>query len=499
MNVIDIVNQIGPCAASTLIEALVEKTNCSNDAARQRISRAVTEGGVRYLGKVLLSSGARVYYTGEQSMGDDWEQKFLKVFKEDGSAYRHILNHLFKSDRCVNVKRAESLCGFPVKRRKGHLEWGTALENLLRENIVCISEDANYGQHIDIQPVSPKLLRLSFARFRTEQILALSIKDFLRRNGLVAYDRVKVRHDGEDAEFGGYAWDITAPTYILPYASMTKNEKMGPGFWVVDCMLGRKMDEQDIAWFLEKISAMKTQKQVRPFTAMLVADGFEKKAFDLGRQAGAILTTPQNLFGEGTAKVLSLFMEILSDPGVVAKTDPEQIICISEQLSSMEGLIGNLRGDLFEFLVGVAVLAEKQGNISVKRELRINGKAITDIDVEIVATSSVTVIECKGYHREKQVGLGEVRDWFRNNVPAIRKLRKGVFDGEKETYAFWTSGVFDSSAIKFLQEHKEACKKYGVEWKDGSEIREYLRKHKQARLLQVLNRISKKVEGDAVK
>jgi|GEM_PF-4418996 len=486
----DIVEKLGPCASGTLIEAIVREAGGTGAAVRQRISRAVRRGELRYLGHLRLPSAGRVYYTPEQRTESEWDHRLWKALDAAGSSYRHLLHHMLQNAGRLAAHRAESLCGFPIRPRKGHLLWDTARDNLLQDGIIWEAKHPVLGQILCLQQPATTDSQVAYARFRSEQALALATKEFLRRNGLTAFGQVRVRHSGDDAEFGGYAWDITAPTYISPYASSRQDGGRLPGFWVVDCLVGRKVRQRDLDAFLEKIAAARTHRRCRPFTPMFVADGYEQSAFETGRRAGAVLTTPAMLLGEEAANMLRLLLETLSNPGAIAKKNPKRVADIGERFAALEGAMGNLRGDLFELLVGIAVLAEGGGNISVKREIRSDGNCLTDIDVEVIAGSKAIVVECKGTLSTKQIGVEIVREWFRNTVPKIRAARSSAFDGKRETYAFWTSGQFHPDALGFLKRHKESCRKYEVEWKDSDAVKVHLRTHKQERLVPVLDRIA---------
>lgn len=490
MNIPELLDRLGPCASTTLIGEIVRKTQCTSVTARQRLSRAVHDQGILYLGSVLLPAGGRVYFTRKQQSATEWFERLYEVLDSVGSSYRHLLHHLHENGGYMQTQRAESLCGFPVKPRKGHLLWTTAKDNLIRDGLVLECETANVGSAVCLPHHSIDGQQVAYARFRTEQTLLETIGDFLRRNGMVASGQVRVRHRGDEAVFAGYAWDLTAATYILPYSSTRMHGGMMPGFWVVDCRVGREVGNKDIAWFIEKLAAIRAQRTNRPFTAMMVADRYERGAFDAGRQAGAVLTTPGRLLGADAAKALRLLLETLSNPGAAVKTNPDNVESLGRLLDGVDGAIGNLRGDLFELLVGVALLSGGGGNISMKRELRSEGKTMTDIDVEVIAGPHAVVAECKGTLSTKLIELDQVRDWYRNTVPKIREARSRAFDNKRETYAFWTSGEFSKTALDFMIRHKGSCRQYDVDWKGATQVKAFLRAQKLDRLIPVLERIS---------
>ena len=467
MRIIDIVERLGPCSSTDLIASLTAKGKCTQSAARKQLSRALCPGSqIYYLNHVRLKSNGRVLYTNDQMSQDEWLVKLSQLFFRSGSSYGHALHHLLSAGGTIEKTRLASLCGFPIKPRKGHILWKSALDNLVSDHIVTEEDSSDDEKYIALVPHTSGQA-IAHAKYRTEQALICIIKDYLRKNGFVSYDQIRCGLCNEDSEFGGYGWDLTAPTYISPYASFNEGGKTSPGFWVVDCIIGKKLSKTDIGYFLAKIATLRSLKNCRPFTPLLIANGFEADAFKQGRAAGAVLTTPAKLLGEEAARALALLLEVLSNPGAVAKKNPDKVTTLGLELAKIEGVMGNLRGDLFELLSGVALLAEVGGNISLKRSVRTGTDIVTDIDVEIITSSAVYVVQCKGALSDKMIDLDEVRDWYRNKVHLIRDNRAGAYEERRQHHCFWTSGSFTPDAIAFLVSHSASCKKYDVAWKDG--------------------------------
>jgi hypothetical protein len=490
MDIISIIERLGPCSSADAIASLTASGRYSNTAARKQLSRALRKGSkIYYLNHVHLKSNGRVWYTNDQKSQDDWIAKLSQVCLKSGSSYCHVLHHLLLAGGAIEKNRLASLCGFPIKPRKKHILWQTALENLVSDHIVAEVEGYEDGKYIALVPHTLGH-DVAHAKYRTEQALICIIKDYLRKNGFVSYGQIRCGLCKEDSEFGGYGWDLTAPTYISPYASFQAGGKTSPGFWVIDCIIGRKLSKTDIACFLSKITALRSLKNCRPFTPLLIANGFEVDALRQGRAAGAVLTTPAQLLGEEAAKALALLLEVLSNPGAVAIKSPNKVATLGLELAKIEGVMGNLRGDLFELLSGVALLAEFGGNISMKRSVRTGTDIVTDIDVEIITSSAVYVVQCKGSLSDKMIDVDEVRDWYRNKVHLIRDYRAGAYEERRQHHCFWTSGSFTPDAIAFLDRHSASCKKYDVAWKDGPAMKQYLRQMNQNNLVPVLERIS---------
>ncbi|MCE7887026.1 MAG: hypothetical protein DYH13_05930 [Alphaproteobacteria bacterium PRO2] len=76
-------------------------------------------------------------------------------------------------------------------------------------------------------------------------------------------------------------------------------------------------------------------------------------------------TTPATLFGEDVAKALADLMDTLTNAAAVAASSPDQLEKLFQKLSGIEGSAGNLRGALFELLVGHMVRQLEGGSIDI--------------------------------------------------------------------------------------------------------------------------------------
>ena len=142
-----------------------------------------------------------------------------------------------------------------------------------------------------------------------------------------------------------------------------------------------------------------------------------------------------------------------------------------DRLSVVEGLSGNLRGAMFEMIVGHLVKDLYAGSIDIGEIVTDYAtKSIADIDVRNVGADQIICFECKGYDSEKEVTLEEVKYWLEKQVPIFRGAHnlESRLHGLKERFEFWTTGIFSVEALAYLNERKAAIKKYEIDWKVGT-------------------------------
>jgi hypothetical protein len=224
---------------------------------------------------------------------------------------------------------------------------------------------------------------------------------------------------------------------------------------------------------------------------MLVAEWFEIDALKLAKREGILAATPGNLFGADVAKALRALLDTLTNAAAVAVKDPQVIDQLFTKLSSIEGAAGNLRGPLFEMIVGHCV-REKEGNtidIGKNVEDPETGDK-TDIDVlRVKEKQEVCSYECKGHGPNVRVGYDEIEKWLTRTIPTIRAYMQHQerFRNVKQIYEFWTTGVFDPNAIALLREKQARTKKYIIGWRDKTAVREYVQGIRAKYLTKVLD------------
>ncbi len=167
----------------------------------------------------------------------------------------------------------------------------------------------------------------------------------------------------------------------------------------------------------------------------------------------------------------------MSKAAAVAVAKPEVISEVFDKLGAIEGADRNLRGSLFELVVGHVTHATSGGSIDVGVLITHNGFQ-AEIDVRRVIGGAVWLYECKGYQPDHSIGADEVEAWLKNRVPGLYRATRAEqrFGSVEVHFEFWTSGGFTPEAISVLEAASVATKRYKIGWKSGREVRQAIGK-----------------------
>jgi hypothetical protein len=110
-------------------------------------------------------------------------------------------------------------------------------------------------------------------------------------------------------------------------------------------------------------------EKVAPILPFFITDGFTPDAYDVARSAGIVATTIEQLFGKELAESLRALVQLLSDAGATAAVNPEKLEMVLNDLTKIEGAAQNLRGDLFELVVGNLVKEVEDGYLTIGKEV----------------------------------------------------------------------------------------------------------------------------------
>lgn len=314
-------------------------------------------------------------------------------------------------------------------------------------------------------------------RLLVERIMLLAVADWARKLNIGSYHKIAVRDLNEALPtFGTHAFDLCGPSYIAPMVRRETGGEPKAGFLVCDAFVGT-LDRIGIAAFLRKCASSAAMRNLPPFLPMVIAEGFTPEAFNLARSKGIVTATPVNLFGREIAEGLGALLETLKRASAIAAEKPEVIVELFSRLGQIEGAAVNLRGALFELIVGHVVHQESQGSIDVAKMVPLIGEPAVEVDVFLASNNRVRVIECKGYGPNQQVSEDELSKWIKEKVPKIRKSlqREPRFHRCCFSFEFWTSGGYSSKAQVLADSARAQTAKYDLAFLDGPAVRQRLR------------------------
>lgn len=467
----------GPCLSSELSQLLVN-SGITPQAARKQISRA--KGDVRRLHSLPFPKNSRFFYHKSDHESERYWRALLHAAIEKSPAYGPALAALKARSGIAPKDHFSILSGAPW-RQKGQLSAETILTRLIRVGLVVELDVPGVGPCVRLRLVTAADTSELKARLITEGILLLVVKNWIRKLAIVSYDKVAVRGAaGPMPQVGTFNWDIAGPSYLAALARRKKGEKAKPGFFVCDVILGNTVDQDVMEAFLRKCRTVRMLKNIAPIISMVLADEFTAPAFRRGREEGVIAATPDILFGRDVADSLKALMSALKNAAQMTPDSPAVFNELFGKLGHIEGAAGNLRGALFELIVGHLVREIEGGEVSFGQKYN-DPTTLRSAEADVVLNKngqSVTFFECKGHQPTELVNDLTVTEWLHDKIPVIYNTAQTErrYRNLKFRFEFWTCGTFSPEAKNVLDQAARTIVRYQIAYKDGAEVRTYAAK-----------------------
>jgi hypothetical protein len=311
------------------------------------------------------------------------------------------------------------------------------------------------------------------SRLSGEQIVLTAFADWLKLQGIISKD-MDLRYGEGSTQFGFYHWDLKAPCSKYPL-STGFGDSRNLGYVVCDVILGKILDVVDTEYFFHKCESIRRNQRMPHFLAWLIAERFSYEVIEKAQRYGVVCTTPKNLFGKQLADLVNLLGELLEGKDFAVQKTEEIIHKIGDMLGQFDHLNsmnGNLRGALFETMIGHWLSRTYHGTVRYGRLLKAKNGTAYDSEVLLDAPgSALRAFECKNQPR---VGLKDVQHWFANGVGGIRQhyVTGGKDSYPTQEYGIFTTGTIDKDALEYLEKLKTECTKFDVSWYQGEETRQ---------------------------
>lgn len=435
-----------------------KEKSISKDAARKRLSR-IKIGVYRVRG--LFADGQILFFDKEIYGTEDYYSGLSRAFRKAGKQYNIILQSLDFHYGQLKLSQLPAYSVNPILDLKGHTTFNTALEKLIRLNIIHTDEEFVTISSLitDNNPNYKRAKGIEVAK----NFLLIQFNDWARKIGLVSYNSSKFH-----SEFGKYQFNFVSPSYIGSLPKIN-NQKVIPAFVVADILIGNTVNESQVEFFINKVKVLKTQRNLAKFIPFLIVESIDTKALNTLKAQGVVIGFVNELFGDKYKDLLNSLIGLVTNAGAILKKNPEAYLDLISKLNKLvDGKTNNLRGDLFELAVGYY-----QGRICQTIDI---GKIINyegsqrEIDVFGLLPNKLFISECKGYNHK--VSLEEVEIWLTQKVPVIRKwiLDQPSISNRELVFEFWSTGGFTEDARKFLERRKSNTTKYEIEFYNLDEI-----------------------------
>jgi len=249
--------------------------------------------------------------------------------------------------------------------------------------------------------------------------------------------------------------------YGFSYLGPLKRRKEGakaptPCPVLVDCYHGVCSLPQ-VDSFLQRVdrATIRRRKQ-QPVIGVIAARDFHRDAWDKARHESLMTVSFRQMFGD---EALDVMVEVEQLLGGFGQSKPEEsqkrfaeITRLMEELKT-NPVIADLRAIGLEAMC--ALILQSQGFASPELGRIIPWKDTTrDVDVfAIRGDDELRIVECKAYHRRKSLLDSDVKKFFTETVPALKRwLRDKDRHFTKCTAEIWTTGPKGKNAETALNE-----------------------------------------------
>ena len=338
------------------------------------------------------------------------------------------------------------------------------------------------------------------ARLLTKGILLLAVKDWLKKLGIVSYDKVAIRRGDTEPKVACFLWDLSAPSFLGHMLQVGKDGTLKNGFVACDVHLGETMTAQGVAPFVRKCVTLRSLRNVGTCMQILVASRYDAGAFQLLKQNGIIPATPANMFGDEVAEGLQQLASAL-EAAAHSIIDPAQFDELFRRLGKIEGAGNQLRGTLFEYLAAEMARKTVAPDVRMNRRFRTVDQKEAEADVVAVRDHHAnTLIECKGYSPRSVIPDHYVARWLQHNVPTCFRAIKAHPDWQnlKVAFEFWATAPLSAESIALIDTARAAINpdRYAINVRLGPDLHALCNEIRDPGLLTAYEKHFMKVAGE---
>lgn len=473
----DILKIKGPMMSSELASVIETTLKVSKNSASQKVVRDKSILKV----KGFFSSGQSFCYLEQHTKEFDFFELLMKSMFENGKKYWFCLNAIKLSGGLISQNYLECYTNYPILPLKSHIPFNKVMQKFVENDILIFSD--NYYL------IAPKLNKatLNFTQYQTIELIKDDIiKNFnsLTKNiGLISYQT------GERfAEFGKFKWAFKG---VCPVSGLKVNNTFG--YLLADILFGHPIYEKDVLFYVEKIKTIQSFKKSSRLLPFLIVDDVDKDALNLLKKNGIIVGFISELFGKKYAETLKELVNVLNNAGASLKKDPNKYLeLIAELKKYNSGLANNIKGALFEFVVGHIHTLENNCSIEIGREIFENNKH--EIDVLVINSQKIVFAECKT--SKGQITLEQIDKWLGTKIPAFRSWasKQETWRNKELEFEYWSINGFETKAEEKLKQTSNSVSKFKISYFDGKNIRNKVLKLNNKKLKEAIDNFFLKTE-----
>lgn len=486
-SVVATLRKLGPSRTKNLIDELKKTAGISEQAARQRCSRAGFP--VERLTSLSLPKGEIFFYLSDQHKSEQYWNNLMRDLRSTSSVFACAIDALDARGGVVPVEEFGTISGAPIALRKQTCSHAVQ-RSLVELGAMKKREIEGLGSCYEINsdgiatPLNPDWVK---SRRLAERWLLDLLRQWLRSNRLGSFHKIAIRGEDLPLMVGQFQWDLTGPCYLR----CLRTSKFTHGFVVADVFAEGHLDVHQIRHFIRKVQIYEQTSNSGRLLPILLGEGFTSEALSEGGKNGVMLVTPESLFGLHVAKALSGLIRTINQVAYLVANDSDQLFDLLDQVSKIEGRSLNMRGIMFELLsayVANRIFESPWIDVGVKHTNSSSGKRV-EMDLVCTAQHTARVIECKGLSPNGTVTLDDVEKWL-EKLPTIREFLSIKFSSNRNydtSYELWTTGQFDTDALDKLKHEKCVRVKHSIEFRDGAQLRKLAVEKRLTRVVHALD------------
>jgi hypothetical protein len=286
---------------------------------------------------------------------------------------------------------------------------------------------------------------------RTESMLVRILAEQFRRQNFLSWNQVELPNaDRPFTIFNGQVFSAFGFSYISPLARWQEGRKKPTPCPVLFDMYQHQIGLARVQSFIQRIErATHRGKSRLAVLGVIAARDFDEEAWAMARERGLATVNLRQTFGEialdAMVQVETLLGRVSSAPTMSAEVS---FIDFADEMNELKAnpVVAMLRAIGFEALCGLVLRSTGCETVELGRVVPWN-KTTRDVDVFGLKGDELVVLECKAYHRRKSLTPDDVRKFFTETVPALKKdlSARGVYFS-RCTAQIWTTGPFGDSA-----------------------------------------------------
>ena len=423
-NIEKILHNSGPLMSSKLVSLVEKQEKVGNNTASQKVSRDIS---ILKL-KGFYSSGQSFCYLEKHITEPDFFDKLLKSMEESGKKYWYCLNAIKMTGGIISQKYLECYTNYPVLALRSHIPFKEILQKFVSNNILIFNGDyyllsprfnqsyVKYTQYLTLEMIKEDILN--------------NFHSFTKNTGFISFNTGQIF-----AEFGKLNWAFKG---LCPVSGFKTNGKFG--FLLADILFGHSIYEKDVQFFIEKLKTIQNFKNASRILPFLIVDDLDPKALDSLKKNGIIVCFIKELFGQKYADTLKDLVGVLNNAGASLKQDPNKYLNLIDELKKYNnGLANNIKGTLFEFVIGHFHSVESQSSI--------------DLGLKI--------------------DKSKIEKWTSEKIPAFRNWanKQETWKNKKIEFEYWSTSGFETDAETILSRLSSTASIIKVSYYSGQDIR----------------------------